>query len=135
MKPSVHCLRVVCHAELIYFYLVHLSTHQHSGIQSINSLLQRSPNSFQKSLTMHISFVVTTLLVGLASAQSYPECTREVARSDDCAAVINANACYNKFRWNAQTLTCIDGNDNAVKQKKASISISQYLKLRANMIA
>lgn len=42
----------------------------------------------------------------------------EAARSDDCAAVINANACYNKFKWNAQTLTCIDGTDNAVKAKK-----------------
>lgn len=65
--------------------------------------------------------VLASLLV-LSSAQTYPECTAEVARSDDCAAVINANACYNKFRWNAQTLTCIDGNDNAVKQKKVSHS-------------
>ncbi|KAF1847610.1 uncharacterized protein K460DRAFT_332790 [Cucurbitaria berberidis CBS 394.84] len=59
-----------------------------------------------------------TLFCALSYAQTYPECTKEVARSDDCAAVINANACYNKFRFNAQTLTCIDGTDNAVKQKK-----------------
>ncbi|KAF2821510.1 hypothetical protein CC86DRAFT_247715, partial [Ophiobolus disseminans] len=56
-------------------------------------------------------------LLALAAAQTFPECTKEVARTDDCAAVINANACYNKFRWNAQTLTCIDGTDNATKQK------------------
>jgi hypothetical protein len=67
---------------------------------------------------MHIPFHITTLLLGFAAAQTYPECTMEATRSDDCAAVINANACYNKFRWNAQTLTCIDGNDNAVKAKK-----------------
>jgi hypothetical protein len=57
-------------------------------------------------------------LLPLTAAQTYPECTIDLARSDDCAAVINANACYNKFRWNAQTLTCIDGTDNAVKAKK-----------------
>jgi hypothetical protein len=69
---------------------------------------------------MYISFAMATLLLGFVSAQTYPECTREVARTDDCAAVINANACYNKFRWNAQTLTCIDGTDNAAKAKKVS---------------
>ncbi|KAF2689659.1 hypothetical protein K458DRAFT_384290 [Lentithecium fluviatile CBS 122367] len=54
-----------------------------------------------------------------ALAQSYPECTAEVARTDACASVINANACYNKFRFqNAQTLTCIDGKDDADKKKK-----------------
>jgi hypothetical protein len=67
---------------------------------------------------MKFSVHMLTLLLTLTAAQNYPECTFEVARSDDCAAVINANACYNKFRWNAQTLTCIDGNDTAVKQKK-----------------
>jgi hypothetical protein len=67
---------------------------------------------------MKLYLPIIAYLLSLACAQSYPECTAEVARSDDCAAVINANACYNKFRWNAQTLTCIDGNDTAVKQKK-----------------
>jgi hypothetical protein len=67
---------------------------------------------------MHVSYLVIAIASGLAAAQTYPPCTMEAARSDDCAAVINANACYNKFRWNAQTLTCIDGTDNAVKAKK-----------------
>ena len=71
-----------------------------------------------------MKLIITALmsLVTSVAAQTYPECTAEVARSDDCAAVINANACYNKFRWNAQTLTCIDGNDNAVKQKKVKLT-------------
>jgi len=72
---------------------------------------------------MRISFTFTAFLLGIASAQTYPECTMEAARSDDCAAVINANACYNKFKWNAQTLTCIDGTDNAVKAKKVCSNV------------
>lgn len=58
----------------------------------------------------------------------------EAARSDDCAAVINANACYNKFRWNAQTLTCIDGNDTKVKQQKVSPESSQRDATVADML-
>lgn len=68
---------------------------------------------------MKISLHFIAFFLTLASGQTYQECTAEVARTDDCAAVINANACYNKFRFtNGQALTCIDGNDNAVKQKK-----------------
>ncbi|KAF2262421.1 hypothetical protein CC78DRAFT_467910 [Lojkania enalia] len=48
------------------------------------------------------------------------ECTMELARTDDCAAVINANACYNQFRFrNSQTLQCVDGTDNADRARKA----------------
>jgi hypothetical protein len=51
--------------------------------------------------------------------QQAQECTRELARTDDCASVINANACYNKQRFrNKQTLQCIDGKDDAEKAKK-----------------
>jgi hypothetical protein len=75
-------------------------------------------SNIREQSNMHISFTIIVFLLGTAAAQTYSECTMEVARSDDCAAVINANACYNKFRWNAQTLTCIDGTDNAVKAKK-----------------
>jgi hypothetical protein len=76
---------------------------------------------------MHISLPLITILLPFTSAQTYPECTMEAARSDDCAAVINANACYNKFRWNAQTLTCIDGTDNAVKAKKVCCQSKRIL--------
>lgn len=64
------------------------------------------------------AFPFINFFFALAAAQTYPECTFDVARSDDCAAVINANACYNKFRWNAQTLTCIDGDNDAEKKRK-----------------
>lgn len=68
---------------------------------------------------MKLLLYITPLLFTLAHSQTYPECTAEVARTDDCAAVINANACYNKFRFrDAQTLTCIDGTDTAKKQKQ-----------------
>jgi hypothetical protein len=67
---------------------------------------------------MKSSLSIFALLFTLAHSQTYPECTAEAAQSDDCAAVINANACYNKFRWNAQTLRCIDGTDDKVKQQK-----------------
>ncbi|KAK5627017.1 hypothetical protein RRF57_002732 [Xylaria bambusicola] len=50
-------------------------------------------------------------------------CTQEMIASDDCAAVIDANACYNEFRWNAQTLQCIDGKDNTDRQRKIAANI------------
>ncbi|CBX97199.1 predicted protein [Plenodomus lingam JN3] len=87
---------------------------------------------------MKLSCSIVTTFLALAQAQAYPECTAEVARSDDCAAVINANACYNKFKFqNAQALTCIDGDDNAAKQKKvgyitASDPFNGYLALTVN---
>ena len=70
---------------------------------------------------MKLSLNLAVLFFALSYAQTYPECTAEVARSDACAAVINANACYNKFRFNAQTLTCIDGTDDAVKKKQVCV--------------
>jgi hypothetical protein len=71
--------------------------------------------------TTTIKSPLPNLLLSLATAQSYPECTAEVARTDACAAVIDANACYNKVGFrNAQTLTCIDGTSDADKKKKVS---------------
>ncbi|KAK4228701.1 hypothetical protein QBC38DRAFT_474550 [Podospora fimiseda] len=54
----------------------------------------------------------------LALGQKPLECTREVARTDDCAAVINPNACYNQFRWNSRTLSCIDGANDAERKRR-----------------
>ncbi|EUC27191.1 hypothetical protein COCCADRAFT_63030, partial [Bipolaris zeicola 26-R-13] len=51
--------------------------------------------------------------------QTYPKCTMETANSHDCAAVIDTNACYNKFRWNEQILRYIDGADDTKKAKMA----------------
>ncbi|KAF1975689.1 hypothetical protein BU23DRAFT_66514 [Bimuria novae-zelandiae CBS 107.79] len=68
---------------------------------------------------MKLSLSLLAIVLSSALAQTYPECTAELVRTDDCAGVINANACYNKFRWNAQTLTCIEGKDDAEKKKRA----------------
>ncbi|KAL1837076.1 hypothetical protein VTJ49DRAFT_4304 [Mycothermus thermophilus] len=61
------------------------------------------------------SFGLLTLLLALVAAQSespdFPACTRELAETDECLAVINPNACYNQFRWSARTLSCIDAID------------------------
>ncbi|KAF2797179.1 hypothetical protein K505DRAFT_236077 [Melanomma pulvis-pyrius CBS 109.77] len=57
--------------------------------------------------------------------QTAPVCTKELARTDECADVINANACYNQNRFNnAQTLQCIDGKDNADRARKACMCCS-----------
>jgi hypothetical protein len=63
-------------------------------------------------------FQLIPLFLGVALGQNYPECTRELLRTDECAAVVNPNACYNQFRWSARTLSCIDGeNDTQRKQR------------------
>ncbi|KAI1457374.1 hypothetical protein F4805DRAFT_457747 [Annulohypoxylon moriforme] len=68
---------------------------------------------------MKISYAFTLLWVGMALGQAQ-ECTRELAETDDCADVINANACYNQFRFqNNQTLSCIGGTDNNDRALKA----------------
>ncbi|KAF2462721.1 uncharacterized protein BDR25DRAFT_247842 [Lindgomyces ingoldianus] len=69
---------------------------------------------------MKLSLGIIALWFAIAHGQNAAECTRELARTDDCAAVIDANACYNQNRFNnAQTLQCIDGKDNADRAKKA----------------
>lgn len=55
----------------------------------------------------------------MALGQQATECTAALARSDDCASVINASTCYNQNRFrNAQTLQCVDGTDNTDRAKK-----------------
>ncbi|KAL5381838.1 hypothetical protein PMIN06_006852 [Paraphaeosphaeria minitans] len=69
---------------------------------------------------MRLIFVSLAILVSTSLAQSYPECTPELVRTDECAGVINANACYNKMGFrNAQTLQCIEGKDEAEKKRRA----------------
>ncbi|KAH8900643.1 hypothetical protein GQ53DRAFT_835596 [Thozetella sp. PMI_491] len=69
---------------------------------------------------MRLSLGLLTLWLGVALSQTVPECTKEMVASDDCADVIDANACYNKFRFSGtQTLTCIGGTDNKDKARKA----------------
>jgi hypothetical protein len=56
-------------------------------------------------------------------AQTYPACTRELLRTDECAAVVNPSACYNQFRWNTRTLACIDGANDT--ERKARVSFER----------
>ncbi|KAI1818666.1 hypothetical protein GGS20DRAFT_581420 [Poronia punctata] len=66
---------------------------------------------------MKPSAALTVLSATLVFGQEQT-CTQEMIASDDCAAVIDANACYNEFRWNARTLQCIDGVDDADRKRK-----------------
>ena len=68
---------------------------------------------------MKLSFAFLAAIAATSLAQSYPECTADLVRTDDCAGVIDANACYNKngFRG-TQTLQCIEGKDDAEKKKR-----------------
>ncbi|KAI6358285.1 hypothetical protein MCOR25_007384 [Pyricularia grisea] len=63
--------------------------------------------------------LIAGLYATTISAQRYPECTSDLVRTDDCADVINPAACYNQFRWNARTLTCIEGVNDADRKRKA----------------
>lgn len=68
---------------------------------------------------MKVSFALTSLWFSLILGQQVPECSRELAATDDCADVINANACYNQFRFrDNQTLSCIGGTNNDERAKK-----------------
>lgn len=68
---------------------------------------------------MKFSLSMFAFLVSTSLAQTYPECTAEMVRTDDCAGVIDANACYNKMGFrNAQTLQCIEGKDDAQKKMR-----------------
>ncbi|KAH6633948.1 hypothetical protein B0J18DRAFT_414812 [Chaetomium sp. MPI-SDFR-AT-0129] len=71
-------------------------------------------------MNLAASFGVIVALLGLATAQtSFPECTTDLLRTDDCAAVVNPTACYNQFRWSARTLGCIDGVDDTQRKARA----------------
>lgn len=70
---------------------------------------------------MKLSFGLIAMWFAMTFGQTAPVCTKELARTDECADVINANACYNQNRFNnAQTLQCIDGKDNADRARKVT---------------
>ncbi|KAK4460642.1 hypothetical protein QBC42DRAFT_180435 [Cladorrhinum samala] len=72
-------------------------------------------------MTRKLSLVVFLWAAVLALGQKPLECTREVAASDECADVINPAACYNQFRWNSRTLSCIDATSDAERKRKACL--------------
>jgi len=61
-----------------------------------------------------LGFVALFLAAGV-SAQQAGVCD---LKDDECYDVINPNACYNQFRFNARTLQCIDGKDDADRARK-----------------
>jgi hypothetical protein len=73
-------------------------------------------------MKLSTSFGLLALFFG-ALGQEFPECTKELLRTDECAAVVNPNACYNQFRWNARTLGCIDGANDTERKQRVGYSL------------
>ena len=67
-----------------------------------------------------LSIGLIALWITMALGQAVPACNRTLADSEDCADVINPNACYNEygFRTGTQTLRCVDGKDDADRARK-----------------
>lgn len=62
------------------------------------------------------------LLLPLAHAQTTPtECTADLVVTDDCTDVMNPIACYNQYRWNTRTLSCIEGANDAERKRKVRL--------------
>ncbi len=73
---------------------------------------------------MKVSLGLFTLLVTVALSQTVPDCTADMVASDDCAAVIDANACYNEFRFSGtQTLSCIAGKDDKERKRRVRLTL------------
>ncbi|KAK0742555.1 hypothetical protein B0T21DRAFT_283094 [Apiosordaria backusii] len=77
---------------------------------------------------MKLSLGLLTLWASMSLGQSMQECTRELARTDECADVINPNACYNMYRFNsARTLSCIEGKDDAERKRKVILTATPQM--------
>jgi hypothetical protein len=72
---------------------------------------------------MKLSAALMAVWVAMALGQSNQmlDCTEDVLESPECYEVIQPVACYNQFRWNTQTFTCINGSD---AEKKAKVSFT-----------
>lgn len=50
------------------------------------------------------------------------ECTRQLAATNDCADVINPNACYNQYKFSGtRTLSCIEGKNDTDRARKVCL--------------
>ncbi|KAK5659520.1 hypothetical protein OQA88_722 [Cercophora sp. LCS_1] len=67
-------------------------------------------------MKLSIRFMAIWVVAALGQAQML-ECTEELLQTEDCYEVAQPIACYNQFRWNTQTLTCINGSDAEKKAK------------------
>lgn len=68
-------------------------------------------------LTGYLGLIALCIIMALG--QIFTECTPDLLATDDCADVANPIACYNEYRWNTQTLQCIDGTNDADRRRKA----------------
>lgn len=67
-------------------------------------------------MKLSIGFLTLWLTMALGQGQML-ECTEELLQTEDCYEVMMPIACYNQFRWNAQTINCINGSDAEKKAK------------------
>jgi hypothetical protein len=67
---------------------------------------------------MKLQLTILTLWLATVYAQQAAVCDNDLAVSDDCTDVLNPIACYNQYRWNARTLSCIEGKDDADRKRK-----------------
>ncbi|KAK1756602.1 hypothetical protein QBC47DRAFT_401501 [Echria macrotheca] len=65
---------------------------------------------------MKLSAALVAVWVAVAVGQML-DCTEDVLESPECYEVIQPVACYNQYRWNTQTFTCINGSDAEKKAK------------------
>lgn len=69
-----------------------------------------------------LPLVILLFAVGSVLAQT-TACPADLAATEDCADVINPNACYNEFGFrDKQTLSCIEGKNDADRARKVCLS-------------
>jgi hypothetical protein len=69
---------------------------------------------------MKIPLALLTIALWLAAAraQQATTCTSDLVVTDDCTDVMNPIACYNQYRWNTRTLSCIEGANDTERKRK-----------------
>ncbi len=68
-----------------------------------------------------LALLSIALWVATARAQQATTCTSDLVVTDDCTDVMNPIACYNQYRWNARTLSCIEGANDTERKRKARL--------------
>jgi hypothetical protein len=77
-------------------------------------------------MKLQLGFIALWVAMVVAQAGQMLDCTEDVIQSEECSEVISPVACYNQFRWNTQTLSCIKGTD-AEKRAKVRVFSSPSL--------
>lgn len=68
-----------------------------------------------------LALLSIAIWVATARAQQATTCTSDLVVTDDCTDVMNPIACYNQYRWNARTLSCIEGANDTERKRKARL--------------